>query len=68
MAMQKSAGKPTRWHNWSDSVRGTPRAVYLPRNVDDLAQAMGRYSREGRHVRVVGDGHSFTPRRRPTMC
>jgi FAD-linked oxidoreductase len=26
-----------------------------------LAQAMGRYSREGRHVRVVGDGHSFTP-------
>ncbi|HKW19803.1 MAG TPA: D-arabinono-1,4-lactone oxidase [Ktedonobacterales bacterium] len=61
MATHKSVGKATRWHNWSDSVRGTPRAVYLPRNVDDLAQAMGRYSREGRHVRVVGDGHSFTP-------
>jgi FAD-linked oxidoreductase len=61
MATHKNVGKPTRWHNWSDSVRGTPQAVYLPRGIDELAQAMGRYSREGRHVRVVGDGHSFTP-------
>src|SRR5690348_11058173 len=61
MATHKSVGKATRWHNWSDSVRGTPQAVYLPRGIDELAQAMGRYSREGRHVRVVGDGHSFTP-------
>jgi FAD-linked oxidoreductase len=61
MATHTSASKPTRWHNWSDSVRGTPRAVYLPRSIEELAQAMDRYSREGRHVRVVGDGHSFTP-------
>ncbi|HEY1390250.1 MAG TPA: D-arabinono-1,4-lactone oxidase [Ktedonobacterales bacterium] len=61
MATHKSASKPTRWRNWSDSVRGSPRAIYLPRGIDELAQTMGRYSREGRHVRVVGDGHSFTP-------
>src|SRR5690242_5061227 len=61
MATYKNASKATRWHNWSDSVRGTPKTVYLPRNIDELAQAMGHYSREGRHVRVVGDGHSFTP-------
>src|SRR5690242_20919492 len=61
MATYKNASKATRWHNWSGSVRGSPQAVYLPRGIDELAQAMDRYSREGRHVRVVGDGHSFTP-------
>ena len=61
MATYKNASKATRWHNWSGSVRGSPQAVYLARGIDELAQAMDRYSREGRHVRVVGDGHSFTP-------
>ena len=61
MAKNKSSNTPTRWRNWSDSVRGTPRTVSMPRSLDELAQTIGRYGREGRHVRVVGDGHSFTP-------
>ncbi len=54
-------GRPRRWHNWSDSVRGAPRALPQPRNMDELARLVGTAGREGRHLRVVGDGHSFTP-------
>jgi FAD-linked oxidoreductase len=50
-----------RWHNWSDSVRARPRTFVKPRDLEDLAQQVGGYARDGRHVRVVGDGHSFTP-------
>ena len=61
MAHLKPSNKQTRWRNWSDSVRSEPRTVALPRSIEELAQALGNYGREGRHVRVVGDGHSFTP-------
>ena len=61
MATDERNGKAMRWRNWSDSVRGAPRTIFTPRSLDELARTMGRYRREGRHVRVVGDGHSFTP-------
>jgi len=49
------------WSNWSGSVRGAPRLAARPRSVDELAQMIGEYGRDGRRVRVVGAGHSFTP-------
>ncbi len=52
-------GKP--WHNWSGSVQFTPREMVSPGSVDELARLIGDYGRSGRHVRVVGSGHSFTP-------
>jgi FAD-linked oxidoreductase len=55
------AGRRLRWHNWSGSVRGRPRAFVKPGSLDELARLVGGYGREGQHVRVVGDGHSFTP-------
>jgi FAD-linked oxidoreductase len=60
MAKLKSSGKPTRWQNWSGSVRGTPQSVWLPRSVNELTEAFGDSYRP-RQARVVGDGHSFTP-------
>lgn len=33
----------------------------MPRSVAELARMVGAYGREGRRVRVVGSGHSFTP-------
>ncbi len=50
-----------RWHNWSDSVQCTPRALVFPTDIADLSRLLAGYQREGRHVRVVGAGHSFTP-------
>lgn len=49
------------WHNWSGSVHGRPREVARPASLEELARLVGEYGRAGRHVRVVGSGHSFTP-------
>lgn len=49
------------WSNWSGSVKGAPRQIVTPSTIDELARLMKEYSRDGRHVRVVGAGHSFTP-------
>jgi len=50
-----------RWQNWSGSVQGRPRQVVKPQSLDELANMVGAYGREGCHVRVAGSGHSFTP-------
>ena len=50
-----------RWQNWSGSVQGQPRQVVMPGSINELKQRVGVYARDGRHVRVVGSGHSFTP-------
>jgi FAD-linked oxidoreductase len=50
-----------RWQNWSGSVRSTPREVVMPATIADLADRVATLSRAGRHIRVVGAGHSFTP-------
>src|SRR5947209_20589229 len=54
-------GTTERWSNWSGSVKGTPRQVVTPSTIDELARLVKEYNRDGRHVRVVGAGHSFTP-------
>ncbi len=56
-----STGQGKRWQNWSGSVQGRPRQTAQPRSVDELASLIGACGREGRQVRVVGSGHSFTP-------
>jgi len=57
----KTRRRGRRWHNWSGSVRCKPRELAAPRGVEELARMVGEYGRAGRHVRVVGAGHSFTP-------
>jgi FAD-linked oxidoreductase len=42
-------------------VRARPRAFIQPASLDDLSGVVSSAARAGRHVRVVGDGHSFTP-------
>ena len=50
-----------KWQNWSGSVRSAPREICMPASIDELAERVAAYSRAGRHMRVVGAGHSFTP-------
>src|SRR5260370_9625380 len=54
-------GQVGRGQNWSASVKSAPQAVVKPTSLQELAKLIGTYAREGRHVRVVGAGHSFTP-------
>lgn len=56
-----TTGQIKTWHNWSGSVEGRSREIIKPGSINDLTKAIGAYGREGRHVRVVGAGHSFTP-------
>ena len=49
------------WSNWSGSVKCSPIEVVRPRIIDDLTKMVRECGRAGRHMRVVGSGHSFTP-------
>src|SRR5258708_6541652 len=49
------------WHNWSSSVQARPQQIVKPGSINELAQLVAEYGCDGRHVRVVGSGHSFTP-------
>ncbi|QBD80166.1 FAD-binding protein [Ktedonosporobacter rubrisoli] len=50
-----------RWSNWSGSVNCSPTQFVKPGSIEELANFMRQYGSSGRHVRVVGAGHSFTP-------
>lgn len=49
------------WSNWSGGQRATPVALAAPRSEDELAEVVRRAADEGRTVRPVGSGHSFSP-------
>ncbi|WP_084957742.1 D-arabinono-1,4-lactone oxidase [Thermoactinospora rubra] len=46
--------------NWARNQKGTPAEVRTPTSVDDVASAVKDAARDGRRVRMVGTGHSFT--------
>ncbi|HXX77356.1 MAG TPA: D-arabinono-1,4-lactone oxidase [Ktedonobacteraceae bacterium] len=50
-----------QWSNWSGSVKCTPIEVVRPRGIDELAKVVEECGLSGRHLRVAGSGHSFTP-------
>ena len=50
-----------QWSNWSGSMKCSPVEIVKPRSIDELTKMVGEYGRAGRHVRVAGSGHSFTP-------
>ncbi|HEX9036283.1 MAG TPA: D-arabinono-1,4-lactone oxidase [Ktedonobacterales bacterium] len=49
------------WTNWSGSVAFQPKEIVTPRSLEELARVVGHYGNAGRHIRVTGAGHSFTP-------
>ena len=59
--MSMSTMQRGRWQNWSGSVHGTPRQIARPGSIGGLVRMIEEFGRDGRHVRVVGSGHSFTP-------
>jgi L-gulonolactone oxidase len=54
-------GKPgSTWRNWAADQSCAPAELALPRNREELAEAIGAATTAGRKVGVVGSGHSFT--------
>ena len=48
------------WRNWAGDQICAPARVEQPRSEADLQAVVARAAREGRTVRAVGSGHSFT--------
>ncbi|MGO8949480.1 MAG: D-arabinono-1,4-lactone oxidase [Ktedonobacterales bacterium] len=49
------------WTNWSGSVKSRPSMLLQPKSVEELTLLVRQCGESGRHLRVVGSGHSFTP-------
>ncbi|HET6290978.1 MAG TPA: D-arabinono-1,4-lactone oxidase [Amycolatopsis sp.] len=50
----------TRWSNWAGTATASPLRVHRPRDTDAIAAAIGRAVADGRRLRPLGSGHSFT--------
>ncbi|WET79753.1 D-arabinono-1,4-lactone oxidase [Amycolatopsis sp. QT-25] len=50
----------TRWSNWAGTATASPLRVHRPRDTDAIAAAIGRSAADGRRLRPLGSGHSFT--------
>jgi FAD-linked oxidoreductase len=48
------------WHNWAQTERSNPQRFDTPENTDELAAVVARSAEQGRRVKAVGAGHSFT--------
>jgi L-gulono-1,4-lactone dehydrogenase len=48
------------WRNWTGDERCRPAALLRPASIEELSAAIERAGREGRRVRAVGAGHSFS--------
>ncbi|MFE9276737.1 D-arabinono-1,4-lactone oxidase [Paenibacillus glucanolyticus] len=53
--------KQVQWSNWSGTVRANPRTVLHPTSTQEVVKIVQMCRQEGRRLRVVGSGHSFTP-------
>jgi FAD-linked oxidoreductase len=50
----------TRWTNWSGLESARPERVVTPSSTDEIVAEVCRARDEGRTVKMVGTGHSFT--------
>lgn len=49
------------WKNWAENVQCQPIAILYPQNEGDVVKIIQQARQEGRKIRVVGSGHSFSP-------
>ncbi len=48
------------FRNWGRNQRAVPAQIAAPRTIDEIAALVQRAAADGRRVKVVGAGHSFT--------
>ena len=58
--MASSAAGAVRWSNWAGNQTCAPAAVASPASEDELAAVVKEAVAEGRRVKAIGAGHSFT--------
>lgn len=60
-ASTSTSAATTTWQNWGRTVRAYPVRMVSPGSVDDVCAVVRSAAAEGRRVKVVGAGHSFSP-------
>ena len=50
----------TTWRNWAGNQHAEPRSIEHPRDAEEISILVKRAAGEGRRVKAVGSGHSFT--------
>ncbi|MBV2151607.1 D-arabinono-1,4-lactone oxidase [Kitasatospora sp. SUK 42] len=57
---QASTATHTRWTNWAGNQSARPARTATPGTAEELAKEILRAAEQGRGVKAVGSGHSFT--------
>ncbi|WP_031073810.1 D-arabinono-1,4-lactone oxidase [Streptomyces sp. NRRL WC-3742] len=57
---QVGTANPTRWTNWAGNQSALPTRTATPGTPEELAKEILRAADQGRTVKAVGSGHSFT--------
>lgn len=61
-ALIKSVGKKgMKWSNWAGNVECVAEYIFYPRTEAEIVEIIELATKEGKRIRVVGEGHSFTP-------
>lgn len=53
--------KKHEWKNWSESVYCQPGSYIVPNSLEELQGIVQACYEQGKKIRIVGAGHSFTP-------
>ena len=59
-ASPRSRANSLRWRNWGRNQQCVPAAVARPTTLDEVVGVVKAAAAEGRRVKAVGAGHSFT--------
>lgn len=51
----------TQWSNWAGTATASPQVVHRPTDVRGIVVAIEAAAADGKRIRPVGSGHSFTP-------
>ncbi len=58
----KSAGKQgKKWSNWAGNVECLSEQIFFPKNEAEIVEIIHFAKANGKRIRVVGEGHSFSP-------
>ncbi len=49
------------WQNWAGTASADPVRRHWPKSAEEIAGAVAAAAKDGRTVRALGSGHSFTP-------
>ncbi len=49
------------WTNWSGSVLTHPHHIAYPASIEEVVALIHQCASDGKYIRMVGSGHSFTP-------